>query len=78
MTDNPENSQQEVRPHTRRKKQALKDLEAKTGVAVSKVCEGSNTAADSAAIERQLGFVPTNVFSVASRAESGTADLLCR
>lgn len=57
-------------PHCRRKKQALKDIEAKKGVAISKAFELGS--AEEAIIQRQLGFLPTNVQSVAARAESGT------
>lgn len=70
--NNHEDPYVESRPNGRRKKQAFREFEAKTGVIVSNVCEPcSSSVEDRAAIERQLGFLPTNVFSVASRAESG-------
>lgn len=71
MMDDQQEFQERPGPHPRRKKQAFRDFEAKTGVAVSNVCESQSSAEDRAAIERQLGFLPTNVFAVASRAESG-------
>lgn len=74
--NDPDGSQGRPGPHPRRKKQAFRDLEAKTGVTVSNVCESRSSAEDSAAIERQLGFLPTNVFAVASRAESGEPTVL--
>lgn len=57
----------ESRPQCRRKKQALKDIEAK-GIVVEKTFQ---LGSEETTIERQLGFLPTNVQSVAARAESG-------
>lgn len=65
---------EEKGPRYRRKKQALREFEEKTGVMLSNVFE-NGTPEDVAAIERQLGFVPTNVTSVASRSESGQESL---
>lgn len=66
----------EPRPQCRKKKQALRDIEAK-GITLEKAFE---LGAEEAIIERQLGFLPTNVHSVAARAESGTNALFksCR
>lgn len=58
------------RPQCRRKKHALREFQEKSGTVVRSSFE-NGTQEDIAAIERQLGFVPTNVISVASRAESG-------
>lgn len=55
-------------PQCRKKKQALRDIEAK-GITLEKAFE---LGAEEAIIERQLGFLPTNVHSVAARSESGT------
>lgn len=56
-------------PKCRKKKQALRNIEAK-GVVVEKASELDE--ADEAAIWKQLGFLPRNVHSIAARAESGT------
>lgn len=53
---------------TSRKKQALDDIESK-GVKLYKMATTGKE--DKAAIERQLGFFPTNVHSVAARSQSG-------
>lgn len=53
----------------RKKKQALRNIEAK-GIVVEKASELGE--ADEAMIVKQLGFLPRNVHSIAARAESGT------
>lgn len=50
------------------KKQALSDIESK-GHRLSRMA--THAIEDQVAIERQLGFLPTNVQSVAARADSG-------
>ena len=57
----------EPRPQYRKKKQALRDIEAK-GITLDKAFE---LGAEETIIERQLGFLPTNVHSVAARAGPG-------
>lgn len=54
---------------SRRKKHALKEIEAK-GKTINKAFELGD---EEATIERQLGYLPTNVQSVAARGESGRA-----
>lgn len=56
----------------RKKKQALRDIEAK-GITLEKSFE---LGAEESIIERQLGFLPTNVHSVAARSESGTYECM--
>lgn len=56
---------------SKRKKQALKEFQEKTGVILGNAFQ-NGTREDAAAIERQLGFIPTNVMSVASRGETGS------
>lgn len=57
----------EPSPQGRKKKQALKNIEAK-GVVVEKACE---LGSDEDVIVKQLGFLPRNVHSIAARGESG-------
>lgn len=57
----------EPSPQGRKKKQALKNIEAK-GIIVNKACE---LGSDEDVIVKQLGFLPRNVHSIAARAESG-------
>lgn len=57
----------EKRPQGRQKKQALEDIKAK-GVLVK---NGFDLGTEEATIERQLGFLPSNVHSIAARAASG-------
>lgn len=57
-----------TRSQQSRKKQALDEIESK-GIKLCKMATTGNE--DKAAIERQLGFFPTNVHSVAARSQSG-------
>lgn len=57
----------EPSPQGRKKKQALKNIEAK-GVVVRKACE---LGSDEDIVVKQLGFLPRNVHSIAARGESG-------
>lgn len=57
----------EMRPQGRQKKQALEDIKAK-GVVVK---NGFDLGTEETIIERQLGFLPTNVHSIAARESSG-------
>lgn len=56
-------------PQCRKKKQALRNIEAK-GAVVEQV-SGDLSAEEESIIFQQLGFFPKNVHSIAARAESG-------
>lgn len=57
-----------------KKKQALRNLLAK-GIVVDRISSSLEAPADEEVIERQLGFRPSNVVSVAARDRTGDASV---